>query len=349
MKRHLIVAFAVLFAVGCGEGVVDIAGEGNDSAQVDEADDLGSADQALVAGMMDSEEAAFLGLINSYRVSKGLGKLRVSIALNRASEFHSNDMATHNTLSHNSSDGTDFSTRVHRFQPCGGWMGENVAMGYTDAQSVFNGWKASSGHNANMLGTNYKVIGIARVQSSSGAWYWTTDFSDCVDALLSVGFGTIAANGSFEGTNIATGVNFSAVRTLNKWHTFASSGGGASRTTGAAQAGSYGMHCVDPDPGTVAVTQVVKASHGVNYKVSALAKRAAGSTQQVLYLDFLKSDYTRILARTVAAPATSTSTRFSVSETAPSGTAYVRVILYGSGSAGQKSTYNWDDVRVEAW
>ena len=58
------------------------------------------------------------------------------------------------------------------------------AAGYSAAQAVFNGWKASSGHNKNMLNPNFKVIGIgfATVSTAPYKYYWTTDFGGKVDA-----------------------------------------------------------------------------------------------------------------------------------------------------------------------
>jgi uncharacterized protein YkwD len=63
-------------------------------------------------------------------------------------------------------------------------MGENIAAGFSTAQDVFNAWKNSPGHNANMLDPSFKAIGIglATVSGSSYTYYWTTDFGGVVDA-----------------------------------------------------------------------------------------------------------------------------------------------------------------------
>ena len=39
--------------------------------------------------------------------------------------------------------------------------GENIAAGYPTAADVFAGWKASSGHKANMLSPDFKVLGVS--------------------------------------------------------------------------------------------------------------------------------------------------------------------------------------------
>jgi hypothetical protein len=70
--------------------------------------------------------------------------------------------------------------------------GENIAAGYSTAEAVFTGWKNSPGHDANMLNTNFTVIGIGLeyVQGSPYGNYWTTDFGGYVDPTAHEG-GTI--------------------------------------------------------------------------------------------------------------------------------------------------------------
>jgi uncharacterized protein YkwD len=349
--RLAVFAVSVAFVFsGCGPQDAEISGnDWVDDSYADQTDEFDTVDQALNAGVLDSEEVAFLGLINQYRVSKGLGKLKVSIALTRASDAHNKDMIANNFFSHDSSNGDSFSTRVKKYYPCNCWLGENIAVGYDTAASVFAAWKASPGHDANMRGENYKVLGIARTPNADGRYYWTTDFGSDVDAIFSAGLGSIINNGGFESDAITTNVAFSSVRTLSRWHTQFSSGGGASRSTAAAASSSYGMRLTDPDPGHTSATQVVRAAANVNYRVSAMARKNSGATQQTLYLDFLDASFARI--KVVTAPATTTNvfTAVKVEEVAPAGTRYVRVILWGSGATGHKSQFDWDVVRVEAW
>jgi uncharacterized protein YkwD len=346
MKSRRAALAVLVFAVSCGPQDADIGfNEYVDDSAAETVDEFDTIDQALNAGMLDAEEAAFLSVINEYRASLGLTRLKVSIALTRAADFHSKDMATTGKLQHSSSDGTSFSDRVKRWYPCNCWLGENIAVGYGTASTVFTAWKNSPGHDANMKGANYKVIGISRLPNADGRYYWTTDFGSDVDAILSAGTGSIASNGGFEADAITAGVSFGNVRTLNRWHTNKSTGGSAARTTAAALSGGWGLRLGDPDPGSVSGTQVVRAAANVNYRVSATARRSAGTTQQTLYLDFLDGSFTRLKAVTVGA----STAPLKVEEVSPAGTKYVRVILWGSGTAGHKSTWDWDAVRVEAW
>ncbi len=133
---------------------------------------------------IDAEEQAFLGLINTYRAQNGLGALSMSTNLNRASTWMAADMGQKNYFSHTDSLGRSPSTRaIDCGYPQG--AGENIAAGtnWATASAVFAAWKASSGHNANMLNGSYRQIGISRVFTSGSTygWYWVTDFGTTND------------------------------------------------------------------------------------------------------------------------------------------------------------------------
>jgi uncharacterized protein YkwD len=143
----------------------------------------------------DSEEQAFLKLINDYRAAQkpALGALTVSVNLNRAASFMSYSMATQNFFSHTDQYNRGSNTRMKQ---CGATVpgsGENIAAGtsWDTAAEAFAAWKASSGHNENMLRSTFKQIGIARYYSSTSKykWYWTTDFSTANDGTNLLGSG----------------------------------------------------------------------------------------------------------------------------------------------------------------
>jgi hypothetical protein len=145
----------------------------------------------LLAGnasaLYDSEAQSFLGLINNYRAQNNLGPLSIDSALQDSTNWMSNDMLTSciagkYTCSHTDSTGRTFDQRLRDFgYPAGttASAGENIAWGYnggaTTAQQVFNLWKNSPGHNANMLGSSYVAIGISR-SCSGGNCAWVNDF-----------------------------------------------------------------------------------------------------------------------------------------------------------------------------
>ena len=154
-----------------------------------------AATNCSVSDSFDSQEQAFLQLINQYRSQNGKPALTASANLNRASAWLARDMATKSYFSHTDSLGRSASTRVAN---CDGLpnTGENISAGTVrdTAQEAFDSWKASSGHNANMLNASYKQIGIARFYSAGSPykWYWVTDFSTSTD-------GTNAGGGSTGG------------------------------------------------------------------------------------------------------------------------------------------------------
>jgi len=155
-----------------------------------------AATNCSVSDSFDSQEQAFLQLINQYRAQNGRPALTASTNLNRTSAWMAQDMATKGYFSHTDSLGRSASARIAN---CDGvpYNGENIAAGTTrdTAQKAFDAWKASSGHNANMLNASYKQIGIARYYGAGSPykWYWVTDFSTTSD-------GTNAGGGSGGGT-----------------------------------------------------------------------------------------------------------------------------------------------------
>jgi uncharacterized protein YkwD len=138
-----------------------------------------SATTTDAAVTLDPVEQQFMTLINDYRVQNGLVPLQPTDTLQNAAEWMSMDMGVNNYFSHTDSLGRSPGQRMTAFgYNYNTWRGENIAAGYNTADSVFNAWKNSSGHNANMLNANYRVMGIARVhvQGSTYGYYWTNDF-----------------------------------------------------------------------------------------------------------------------------------------------------------------------------
>lgn len=137
--------------------------------------------------VLDAEEKAFCTQINQYRAQNGRPALQVSVSLTNAARWMSHDMATKNTFSHTDSLGRTFSTRLGAFgYTYSTAKAENIAAGNATAANTFAQWKASSGHNTNMLSTSYKVIGIGRAYSAASTykWYWTTDFGGYADRTI---------------------------------------------------------------------------------------------------------------------------------------------------------------------
>jgi MYXO-CTERM domain-containing protein len=99
--------------------------------------------------------------------------------LNEAAVFHSLDMHDNDWFSHDSSDGTDFFTRVQRYYSESSSVGENIAWGYPNVYAaVFQGWMCSPGHRENIMSGGYTELGTGVVSN-----YYTQDFgAGAIDA-----------------------------------------------------------------------------------------------------------------------------------------------------------------------
>jgi len=126
----------------------------------------------------------FLDILNDYRADNGLRPLDLDLELTAAADWMSYDLAARTTFSHIDSLGRDPGQRARDFGYYGG-VGENIAGGWPfgSAQKVFEAWKSSPGHNKNMLGSSYRVIGIGMAYdpTSPYLYYWTTDFGLTAD------------------------------------------------------------------------------------------------------------------------------------------------------------------------
>ena len=128
----------------------------------------------------DSEEIAFLALINDHRAASGLRPLSISASLSSAAAYHSIDMAAQGYLAHTMADGTTVEQNMANFGYRGGTHGENIAAGTETATHAMQTWQGSADHNANMLNPSFGAIGIGRAYdpASGYGWYWTTIFGD---------------------------------------------------------------------------------------------------------------------------------------------------------------------------
>jgi len=137
---------------------------------------------------LDTEEAAFVRLLNDYRAANGRAALVATPLLNQVAYDHSLDMGTRRYFSHNSPEGTTPFQRMSQAGYVGG-RAENIAAGNADAQRTFTQWRNSAGHNRNMLDASVRAIGVGRayVPGSSLRYYWTNVFGTAVDSSANPG------------------------------------------------------------------------------------------------------------------------------------------------------------------
>lgn len=105
------------------------------------------------------DDSEMINYINDVRSNKGLGRLTVNEALNRAACLKADDMIDKRYWSHTSPDGK---APWYFFDQVGyGYViaGENLAYGQRTSRGVVDGWIGSSTHYANIVG-DYTDTGI---------------------------------------------------------------------------------------------------------------------------------------------------------------------------------------------
>src|SRR3712207_295363 len=121
---------------------------------------------ALTASVSQAKAAA--RLISQYRASHGLGAVSVDERLNRAAEHQARAVAVTGILDHG-----EFTSRMAAYG-IKGHRAENLAAGSDLVEDVIARWKASPGHNQNMLLPQVTKVGLARVDSPGVGYgrYW---------------------------------------------------------------------------------------------------------------------------------------------------------------------------------
>jgi len=144
--------------------------------------------QQRASAPRDAIDEEFFRLINGARANAGLAPVAASPGLRNLSIWWSSrlaDGATGCRLEHNP-------TAWQQLPEFGAsnrttWA-ENVAMWSTDrysTESIFNYYMASPGHRANILGVNFRFVGVGTVSANSacvGNDFNTMTFTDKVDA-----------------------------------------------------------------------------------------------------------------------------------------------------------------------
>lgn len=105
--------------------------------------------------------------------------LQLSATLSRAALLHAQDMARHSHFEHEGTDGSTPAERVTRVGYRWKHVAENIAAGAPTAQSVVDGWLASPGHCANIMGAPYREMGVAYAlePKSEAGIYWAQTFA----------------------------------------------------------------------------------------------------------------------------------------------------------------------------
>lgn len=112
-------------------------------------------------------------LINTYRVSQELSVLNILNEASKEAIIHNIYMISQGTLSHDY-----FYVRSQNLKDVvnAETVSENVAYGYTNAESLVNAWLNSEGHKQNIENPDFTDFGISTLQNETGEKYFTNIF-----------------------------------------------------------------------------------------------------------------------------------------------------------------------------
>ena len=160
MRHYLLLSLALLLAA-CGESRVPAIYAS-----------LAREDVAIDA-------AAARDLINQHRKRSGLPPLALDPALTAAAAAHARDMASHDRVGHNISNGA-LAQRLAALGIGFGAAAENVGAGYQTIADAISGWRGSPPHNANMLLAEARRMGIAASYAPASKYklFWSLILAD---------------------------------------------------------------------------------------------------------------------------------------------------------------------------
>jgi uncharacterized protein YkwD len=119
---------------------------------------------------------------NKVRAEHKLPPLKANARLTKAAIGHARDMAEHDKLTHEGSDGSKSFERIKRagyvYKDCG----ENVASGQETVAEVMRTWMESPPHRENIL-ADFTEMGGGVAQGKDGTNYWCVDLGRPIPAV----------------------------------------------------------------------------------------------------------------------------------------------------------------------
>ncbi|MFI3210657.1 MAG: CAP-associated domain-containing protein [Peptostreptococcaceae bacterium] len=110
--------------------------------------------------IIDSYENIMLDLINSERIKENLNTVTMSYDASKSAKNHSLDMMDNNFFDHINNENESPFDRMDKEDIDYTYAGENIAAGQTSAIFAHEALMNSLGHRKNILGDNYKYVGI---------------------------------------------------------------------------------------------------------------------------------------------------------------------------------------------
>jgi uncharacterized protein YkwD len=137
------------------------------------------AGQVTLAATLPVNHAQFvqrvIDLVNVERQNAGLAPLTANAALTRSAQDYSVVLADGSCFGH--SCGSSLEQRLDQVGYTGrtAWA-ENIAWGQGSPEAVMAAWMGSAGHRGNILGADYRDIGVGLAARSDGTLYWVQNF-----------------------------------------------------------------------------------------------------------------------------------------------------------------------------
>ncbi|MDA9069686.1 CAP domain-containing protein [Flavobacteriaceae bacterium] len=157
-KLPLLALFTVLSFSSCSTDSID-----------DKADAM---ELSLFSQEAKTIEVEILELINNHRLSLGLNPLAEMDVIKSVAYSHTDYMVDNDEVSHH-----NFFTRSNYLKSNAGAekVSENVAFGYSSAESVVRAWIKSEAHKENLEG-DFTNFDISAEKNEDGRWYYTNIF-----------------------------------------------------------------------------------------------------------------------------------------------------------------------------
>lgn len=127
-----------------------------------------ASDEKQAAAFEEVAMQAF-NYVNKIRIDAGLSALVWNTDLVPSTNVRASEASQ--LFSHTRPDGSDWWTVNSKLM-----YGENLARGYSSANSAVEAWMNSPTHKANIMKADYKTIAIAITMGSDGQWYWAQEF-----------------------------------------------------------------------------------------------------------------------------------------------------------------------------
>ena len=127
---------------------------------------------------MENYQKIILKEVNIEREKNHLKPLKIDNRLNKIAVIKAKDMAREKKMSHTSKKfGATFNLikkeNIHFTKAA-----ENIASGHKTPEFAVERWLKSKGHHKNILGKDYRFIGIGKASDNEGKLYWVQIFTN---------------------------------------------------------------------------------------------------------------------------------------------------------------------------